>query len=579
MVQSAESQANASQGHSSGASPSASPPPNGSAPELAADCERLRQELLAAQAQVLKTTADLLAREEELQHARRQLQQGSADREALETRMSLMHSRIQPLLDHSEFYLMQADSEGCIRYLSHPDPAVRVDQVLGTKLTDWAIPEDRLAVRNAIERVVETRQPVRYYSRAWVPTMGLRWYDSRMVPWIKENQVVGVSMLAADVTGARALQAELEKQQRTLSAILEHMPVGILVVSSTTGRPLLWNRRLQEMGGHAAPPQNDGLGQFIAQFRIHRRGTTDLYPLAEFPLTKALQGQMCRAEDLELHRADGSAISLEVFAAPVSGVDGQQAMAMAMIQDVTDRKLAEQRLLHEQNFLRNLIRVHERDRQLTAYEIHDGLVQDITAAMMHLEGFSETLPLASQQNPAWKLTLELLRKSIGEARRVLSGLRPPILDEQGIVMAIRYLAAEHSSDDLHVTFVADVNFDRLDRLLEGAIFRIVQESLNNVRRHSGAKEATVTLEQVDDSVRLRIQDSGVGFDPSQVPKERFGLQGIIKRANLVGGAAIIDSRPGAGTTIQIELPFVPDEADALPAESPPATNRNTPPHS
>jgi signal transduction histidine kinase len=227
--------------------------------------------------------------------------------------------------------------------------------------------------------------------------------------------------------------------------------------------------------------------------------------------------------------------------------------------DITERKQAEERLLQEQNFLRGLLKVHERDRQLMAYEIHDGLVQDMTAALWHLESMGDSIgKLDPQQGEKLQVPVDLLRRSISEARRLLSGLRPPILDEAGIVLAIQYLVAEQTvPGKLDIHFSHDVHFDRLDSLLEGTIFRIVQESLNNVKRHSGAALAEVRLTQQGERLHLLVRDFGCGFRLADVPTDRFGLQGIRKRAALVGGHAEIETAPGQGTRIVVELPLVP----------------------
>jgi signal transduction histidine kinase len=222
-------------------------------------------------------------------------------------------------------------------------------------------------------------------------------------------------------------------------------------------------------------------------------------------------------------------------------------------------------LLQEQNFLRGLLKAHERDRQLMAYEIHDGLVQDMTAGVWHLESLSQAIRnLNKQDSETMELALGLLRRSIGEARRLLSGLRPPILDEAGVVLAIQYLVAEQSvPGKLDIHFSHDVHFDRLDSLLEGTLFRIVQESLNNIKRHSRAVLAEVRLTQTGDRIQLLVRDFGCGFRLEDVPTDRFGLQGIRKRAALVGGHAEIDTAPGRGTRITVDLPLTPASAGAV----------------
>jgi signal transduction histidine kinase len=95
------------------------------------------------------------------------------------------------------------------------------------------------------------------------------------------------------------------------------------------------------------------------------------------------------------------------------------------------------------------------------------------------------------------------------------------------------------------------------------VFRIVQEAVTNVRRHSGSERAEVRLNQVADRLEIVVQDWGAGFDPAQVEKDRLGLKGIRQRVRLLGGRAEVDSRPGKGTRLVVELPL----AD-LPCETP-----------
>jgi len=221
--------------------------------------------------------------------------------------------------------------------------------------------------------------------------------------------------------------------------------------------------------------------------------------------------------------------------------------------EIAERRHAEQELQADQQLLRHLLAAHERNQKLTAYEIHDGLVQDVTAALMHLESLEDKLPAF-----AWKaaeIPLRLLRRAIGEGRRLISGLRPPIIDEQGVVAAIEYLVGEEQlAGQLAISLEIDVRFDRLEPLLESAIFRIVQESLANIRQHSKSPRAALSIRQSDHSVEILIEDWGIGFDPSQVTKQRFGVRGIRERARLLGGKTTIESRPGEGTRVRVNLP-------------------------
>lgn len=226
--------------------------------------------------------------------------------------------------------------------------------------------------------------------------------------------------------------------------------------------------------------------------------------------------------------------------------NGEPTQILGIAEDVTERKLSE----------RHLVRHHERLLQLLAYDIHDGLVQDIVGAQMALESVIETVtPLASDCVQELILLRGLLRKAIGEGRRMITTLRPMIIDEMGVVEAIHYLVAEEEAmRRLNVSFVHDVRFDRLAPMLEGVVFRVVQESLSNVRRHAGVQDAEVRLTQNDATFLIEIEDRGVGFDLAEIADHHFGLEGIRERARLFGGKATIRSVAGQGTIVSVRLP-------------------------
>jgi signal transduction histidine kinase len=240
---------------------------------------------------------------------------------------------------------------------------------------------------------------------------------------------------------------------------------------------------------------------------------------------------------------------------------GRPVRLAGAIRDINERKRMENALLSDQRLLRQLLDVHERERQLFAYEIHDGVIQQITASLMHLDAYAAVAgPEVEQAGREFDQAARLLREAVGDARRLLSGLRPPILDESGVIAAIEYLASETRRYVPEVEFVHDVSFRRLAPPLESTIFRIAQEALNNVRRHSQAKSARISLSGRDGHLRLEVSDDGIGFVPETIGEERFGLQGIRERARLLGGNATISAAKGQGTRLVIEF-LLPPEAE------------------
>jgi signal transduction histidine kinase len=217
----------------------------------------------------------------------------------------------------------------------------------------------------------------------------------------------------------------------------------------------------------------------------------------------------------------------------------------------------------ERQLLRRLLDYCQRDRKLMAYEMHDGPVQQMTGCLMRLQSL-ERLQHGTEAGQSAKLLrtgIQLLEDGIAEARRLIEGLTPPILDEVGIVGAIEQLIGK--SRETHgpaIEFTHAVQFVRLAPPLEHTLFRVVHESVSNACRHSHSPRIQIALCQFRDRVRLEIRDWGVGFDPPAVGSGHFGLKGIRERARVMEGTARIDSAPGKGTCIKVELPLV----EALP---------------
>jgi PAS domain S-box-containing protein len=226
--------------------------------------------------------------------------------------------------------------------------------------------------------------------------------------------------------------------------------------------------------------------------------------------------------------------------------------------DITDRKLAEEALAREHRTTKHLLESSDHERQVIAYEIHDGLAQFLTGAIMHFQAYEnakDARPDAAAK--AFAAGMAMLRQSHAEARRLISGVRPPILDEQGIVAAIKHLVHEQRRRaGSKIAFRSRVKFDRLLPIVESAVYRIVQEGLTNACRHSHGTKVWLELHQQGERLRIEIRDRGVGFNLKDLGKGRFGLRGMRERARLLGGSATIDSELGMGTRIVVELPVV-----------------------
>jgi two-component system sensor histidine kinase DegS len=151
-----------------------------------------------------------------------------------------------------------------------------------------------------------------------------------------------------------------------------------------------------------------------------------------------------------------------------------------------------------------------------------------------------------------------------EARRLINGLRSPILDELALVAAVEDLVSRGGAQDKPaIDFVHHLDCQRLAPSSENAIYRIVQEGLTNACRYSQSERVLVRLIQRDRRIRIEVRDWGVGFNQRDVGDGHFGLEGIHERAKLFGGSASIKSGLGKGTRMVVELPLVND-SDNVP---------------
>jgi len=264
--------------------------------------------------------------------------------------------------------------------------------------------------------------------------------------------------------------------------------------------------------------------------------------------------------ELEHVTKDGRSCWCEQSVRFLRGKDGAPVGILGVARDVTERKRAERAIRGEQEKLRQLLEFQERERRMMAFEIHDGFVQLATGALMHFQAFGASRDEDPQQaRQSFERGLQLLASSVDEARRLIGGLQPPVLDESGVVAAVEHLLGQiESRGGPEGEFEHDLGEMRLPRELETTIFRIVQEAVHNAHRHSESPRLRVRLGAEHGQVLIEVEDWGVGFDPGAVDESRFGLRGIRERARLLSGTAEVDSRLGEGTRIVVRLPLWPE---------------------
>ncbi|MBA4018324.1 MAG: hypothetical protein C0483_14250 [Pirellula sp.] len=305
------------------------------------------------------------------------------------------------------------------------------------------------------------------------------------------------------------------------------------------------------------------------QYGLYLADMATPFPHEELPLLKALRG--IKSRDVEMYmRSDEQAEGrwLKVTGAPVQDERGEITGGVVLFRDETETKLAQQALEAERQYLRHLIRRQDRDRQLTSYDLHDGVVQLVTGALLHLEAYRNKHSHPDQAGDETIATVtHLLRDALDESRRLIGGLQPTALDEHGVIGAIEYLISQHvEQHGLQIDFTHDLGDVRLPSIVEATVFRIVQEALHNVVRHAETRRAAVTIRRRDGEIILTIRDWGCGFRLEERNRRRYGLRGMQERSRLLNGTVRIESGPGRGTLIEVNLPTDSTQNDAEESE-------------
>jgi len=218
----------------------------------------------------------------------------------------------------------------------------------------------------------------------------------------------------------------------------------------------------------------------------------------------------------------------------------------------------EQQEIMRRDLLRHIVRVQEEERTRIARELHDEMAQTLTAFTLDLGTLKQVTGPRSKAVPILARLQELGKQMSQSMHQMVYDLRPAHLDDLGLLPALKFLADKDGPRlGLQIEFKTDGEPRRIDSLAETVLFRVAQESITNVARHSKSKRACICINYLAREVNLEVSDEGIGFDPKGkfVAPRGWGLAGMKERAESVGGRFEVRSEAGRGTTIRVNIPI------------------------
>jgi PAS domain S-box-containing protein len=326
-----------------------------------------------------------------------------------------------------------------------------------------------------------------------------------------------------------------EKANRHLAAIVESSDEAILG-ASLDGKILSWNSGAELMYGYTAAEM---LGRPIPVIVPADR-------MEEFSssLMRRRRGEKIKLETVRL-RKDGTRIDVSLSVTAIKDGKGRIIATAAIARDVSERKRAE---LELQRLTTHLLNLQDAERRRLARELHDVTAQNMFTINMNLSRLQRRHLEPREAQALLAESSELCEQALQEIRTLSYVLHPPVLDEAGLVGALRwYIQGSIKRSGINIELFATHEIGRLPSHVETALFRIVQESLTNIRRHSGSSSAQITLEKEKDQVVLQIRDHGRGMrtigltEPDGSESTGVGIAGMRQRLRQLGGSLKIES--------------------------------------
>ena len=352
--------------------------------------------------------------------------------------------------------------------------------------------------------------------------------------------------MARDITEELRARKALRQSEERYRELFENSRDAIYL-HDMSGRYLSVNRAAEELSGYS---RDEILGKNFAEFV-----SAEFIPDIQENFVKKLGTEGATMYEIEIIRKNGERVPVEVSSRMLYK-EGVPVAVQGTLRDISERKKT-QAILRE--YSRRLVEAQEMERKKIARELHDDIGQILTAVRISLQSMQRTCQIAD--SPRIDDNIVVIDEALGRVRELSLELRPALLDDLGLAVALRWYLKRYC-ERTAIQGEVDSNFDddmRLPRELETACFRISQEALTNVARHAEASQVRISLERTEHEFRLSISDDGKGFDAAAMlasaSAESFGLHGIEERALGVGGRVEIQSRPGHGTQLTAYFPM------------------------
>lgn len=382
-----------------------------------------------------------------------------------------------------------------------------------------------------------------------------RWFRLMVTP-VSVIRNAGAVVMHVDITERKISEQRLREEQARLTGLIDSAMDAIVTVDASQ-RIIHVNPAAEAMFGWIA---SQILGQPLTRLIPARFGARHAVDVKSFGDTGASSRRTGLLGTVMGLRSDGVEFPVEASISQVEVGGGK--FYTAILRDVTARREAEaeqQRTGEQMRALaRRLAVIRDEQAAHIARELHDELGQTLTVVKLHVRAMQKRLDSHPDQAPSHEAreAIELIENSVASLRHLCTELRPPMLDHLSLAAALGMLASNFQArSGVACTLDVPPAFPLLDPARQTTVYRLVQELLTNVSRHSGASTVRIVLREVADTIELEVIDNGRGITGAELAGTKsLGLLGMRERALAEGGTITFEGRPGQGTTAIAHLP-------------------------
>jgi PAS domain S-box-containing protein len=383
---------------------------------------------------------------------------------------------------------------------------------------------------------------------------GERWFYARVLPVARRSgQLVSVSLLTHDITAQKKTEEKLRKSEALLAQAEQLVNMGSWEIDAQLQTVLCSDNLYRIFGLNCE-------GREIDMQELSRNVNPEDAIEAHRLLQVAIAQGKPFLHDFRYTSPGGRQRNLHARGFPFRDAAGRLIRVVGVTEDVTEHLRAEEGL---RRVSKRLLTLRDEEQRRMARELHETVSQGMAALKMALARVGDTLAKGDKIGKRFlQSARDFAEEVIQQIRTISYVLHPPLLDEAGLGPALRNFAIGFSErSGIQVQVKIQRGFGRLPNEMDIALFRVVQEALTNVHRHSKSPDAAILLERAEGKVHITVQDRGIGMPPPSAatgwnPPLGIGIVGMRERVKQLGGVLEIQSAPGRGTTIRVELPVM-----------------------